>query len=92
MSTLTVTRETLTKGELWREWLKTYESRGEHSKVFLFTNFATEYQEHVDMGRRIPAGFGKHRASRYPHSSYNVVEDGQRDQIKAERLARRNAA
>lgn len=37
----------------------------------------------------IPAGAGKHRASRYPNSSYNVVEDGQRDQLKAERLARR---
>jgi len=39
----------------------------------------------------MPAGFGKHRAARYPHSSYNVVEDGQRDQLKAARLARRAA-
>ena len=92
MSTLTITRETLAKGELWREWLKTFKSRGQHSKVFLFTNFATEYQEHVDMGRRIPAGFGKHRASRYPNSSYNVVEDAARDRLKTARLARRNAA
>jgi len=66
-------------------------SFGKHAADWHTDELISQREQYRATGT-IQAGFGKHRASRYPHSSYNVVEDRQRDQIKAERLARRNAA
>lgn len=90
MSTPTVTPVKISQVELLREWLKAGKTKGQHVNYFVFSKFATEYMTYINQGRHIPAGFGKHRASRYPNSRYNVVEDGTRDALKAAMLGKRS--
>lgn len=66
-------------------------SFGKHARVLNPAELDQQRGEYLTTAPAIPAGFGKHRATRYPNSSYNVVEDGQRDQLKAARLTRRAA-
>lgn len=75
--------------ELLSEWLKAGKSKAQHVSYFAFGKFAAEYMTYLNQGRRIPAGFGKHRASRH-NSRYNVVEDGTRDALKARLMSKRS--
>jgi len=66
-------------------------SFGKHAGDWTAEELIRQREQYQQTAPAIPAGFGKHRAARYPNSSYNVVEDGQRDQLKAARLTRRAA-
>lgn len=79
----------INQAELLSEWLKAGKTKGKHVTSFLFSKFVPEYMTYLNQGRRIPAGFGKHRASRY-NSRYNVVEDGTRDALKARLMSKRS--
>ncbi len=65
MSTPTVTPVKISQVDLLREWLKAGKTKGQHVNYFVFSRFAAEYMTYIEQGRNIPAGFGKHRASRY---------------------------
>jgi len=64
-------------------------SFGKHAGDWSTDELVKQREQFRTTAPAIPAGFGKHRATRYPNSSYNVVEDGTRDALKASRLARR---
>jgi len=89
MSTPTAASAKISQVDLLREWLKTGKTKGQHVNYFVFSKFAAEYMTYINQGRNIPAGFGKHRASRY-NSRYNVVEDGTRDALKSRLMGKRS--
>jgi hypothetical protein len=91
MKTLTAPAARPEPGEVMREYFQLGKRQGRHVNLPSFLKFGNEFATYVELGRHITAGQGRHRESPY-NSAYNVVEDGRRDQLKAERLARRTAA
>jgi len=89
MNTITTPAARPEPGEVMREYFQAATSLGRRSKLWRFLTFGNEFAAYVERGRHIPAGQGRHRESPY-QSSYNVVEDGRRDQLKARLLGKRS--
>lgn len=76
-------------GEVMREYFQAATHLGRRSTTWKFLRFGEEFAAYVERGRHIQAGNGRHRESPY-NSAYNVVEDRQRDQLKARLIGKRS--